>query len=68
MPLRDTDHRVPGVGTTVTWDQARAARMFAAIRADRPLAPAARTGAARTSARTAGTGGEVVGGERELCP
>ncbi|WP_367123435.1 LCP family protein [Streptomyces phytohabitans] len=38
VPLDGFDHRVPGWGSTLTWDRPRAARMFAALRADRPLA------------------------------
>jgi LCP family protein required for cell wall assembly len=38
VPLSDTDYRVDGVGSTVKWDTVRAGRMWAAIRADRPLA------------------------------
>ena len=41
VPVTPGARRVPGVGTTVSWDAPRAARLFAAIRADRPL-PAAR--------------------------
>ncbi|WP_431044066.1 LCP family protein [Streptomyces sp. P1-3] len=38
VPLRDASHHVPGVGSTVRWDKAGAARLFKAIRQDRPLA------------------------------
>lgn len=38
VPLSDTDYRVAGVGSTVKWDTAKAGKMWAAIRADRPLA------------------------------
>ncbi|MFJ2631554.1 LCP family protein [Streptomyces sp. NPDC087422] len=38
VPLSDTDYSVPGVGSTVKWDTAKAGKMWAAIRADRPLA------------------------------
>lgn len=38
VPLADTDYQVDGVGSTVKWDTAKAGKMWAAIRADRPLA------------------------------
>lgn len=38
VPVGDVSFPVPGVGSTVRWDRARATRLFAAIRADRPLA------------------------------
>lgn len=38
VPLSDTNYTVPGVGSTVKWDTTRAGKMWAAIRADRPLA------------------------------
>ncbi|MFF8815863.1 LCP family protein [Streptomyces pactum] len=38
VPLDDLGHQVPGVGSTVTWDRAKAERLFRAIREDRPLA------------------------------
>ncbi|MBD0738437.1 LytR family transcriptional regulator [Streptomyces sp. CBMA29] len=38
VPLSDTNYSVPGVGSTVKWDTAKAGKMWAAIRADRPLA------------------------------
>ncbi|WP_245225690.1 LCP family protein [Streptomyces smyrnaeus] len=37
VPLADTDHRVPGLGSTVKWDERKAAKLFAALREDRPL-------------------------------
>ncbi|EPD90562.1 LCP family protein [Streptomyces albus] len=37
VPLADTDHRVPGLGSTVTWDRPRARKLFASLREDRPL-------------------------------
>ncbi|AXK37788.1 LytR family transcriptional regulator [Streptomyces armeniacus] len=37
VPLADFDHRVKGWGSTLTWDRPRAARLFAALREDRPL-------------------------------
>ncbi|MFI7242960.1 LCP family protein [Streptomyces qinglanensis] len=54
VPLSDVDHRVPGLGSTVEWDRPRAAKLFAALRADRPLsAPAAPDPAASTPAASA---------------
>ncbi|MGK5498270.1 LCP family protein [Streptomyces sp. URMC 125] len=41
VPLDDPDHTVPGVGSTVVWDDRGAERLFTALRRDRPLAPAA---------------------------
>ncbi|MFC0601421.1 LCP family protein [Streptomyces palmae] len=38
VPVSEPSHPVPGVGSTVRWDRARAARLFQAIRQDRPLA------------------------------
>jgi LCP family protein required for cell wall assembly len=41
VPLADADHRVRGLGSTVTWDEHKAAKLFTALRDDRPLsAPA----------------------------
>ncbi|MFH8370892.1 LCP family protein [Streptomyces sp. NPDC018031] len=39
VPLGDLSHQVPGVGSTVTWDPAKARRLFESVRLDRPLAP-----------------------------
>ncbi|WP_405582322.1 LCP family protein [Streptomyces sp. NBC_01190] len=39
VPLGDIDYQVPGIGSTVKWDNAKAGKLWAAIRADRPLAP-----------------------------
>ncbi|HEY3477362.1 MAG TPA: LCP family protein, partial [Streptomyces sp.] len=48
VPLSDTNYQVKGVGSTVKWDTAKAGPMWAAIRADEPLAsppaPAAKQG------------------------
>jgi LCP family protein required for cell wall assembly len=38
VPLSNPDYEVDGVGSTVQWDTAKAAKLWAAIRADRPLA------------------------------
>lgn len=37
VPISDFDHRVPDWGSTLLWDDRAAARLFARIRADRPL-------------------------------
>jgi LCP family protein required for cell wall assembly len=37
VPIAEFDHRVPGWGSTLRWDRPRAARLFAALGADRPL-------------------------------
>ncbi|GAA1918014.1 LCP family protein [Streptantibioticus ferralitis] len=37
VPAADVDYRVPGVGSTVKWDDGRAAALFNAIRRDRPI-------------------------------
>jgi LCP family protein required for cell wall assembly len=37
MPLADSDYRVPGVGSTVLWDTDLAARLFNALREDKPV-------------------------------
>jgi LCP family protein required for cell wall assembly len=37
VPLAQLDYPVPGVGSAVRWDTAKAGRLWAALRADRPL-------------------------------
>lgn len=37
VPLSNVNHAVPGVGSTVKWDDRKAGRLWASIRADRPL-------------------------------
>ena len=44
VPLSNLNYRVRGVGSTVRWDEDRAGRLWAAIRADQPIAAAPRTG------------------------
>lgn len=63
VPLADSDRWVRGIGTVVVWDRARAARLFAAIRADRPLDAGSRAAADRE--RTAD--GPAPDGGRETC-
>ncbi len=41
VPVRDTAHKVPGLGSTVQWDLVQTRRLFTALRDDRPLAPPA---------------------------
>lgn len=45
VPLSNLDYSVRGVGSTVKWDADRAGRLWAAIRADQPIAAVPRTGA-----------------------
>ncbi|MFG2987738.1 LCP family protein [Streptomyces sp. NPDC048257] len=37
VPIRLFDHRVPGVGSTLVWDEARSAALWNALGADRPI-------------------------------
>ncbi|MFD3700429.1 LCP family protein [Streptomyces sp. NPDC058646] len=37
VPIRLFDHRVPGVGSTLVWDEARSAALWEALAADRPV-------------------------------
>ncbi|MGP3967962.1 LCP family protein [Streptomyces sp. 6N223] len=37
VPLSDHNRTVPGIGSTVAWDQDKAGNLFAALREDRPL-------------------------------
>ncbi|MGW5850048.1 LCP family protein [Streptomyces sp. NPDC055254] len=47
VPIGSPSYRVKGIGSTVKWDGPKAARLFEALREDRPLAPV-RTGPAPT--------------------
>ncbi|MEV0604474.1 LCP family protein [Streptomyces sp. NPDC050315] len=38
VPVSDISYSVPNLGSTVKWDEDRAEKLFAAVRADRPLA------------------------------
>uniref|UniRef100_A0AAU2JRV9 LCP family protein n=1 Tax=Streptomyces sp. NBC_00049 TaxID=2903617 RepID=A0AAU2JRV9_9ACTN len=40
VPIGSPSYRVKGIGSTVKWDEAKAAKLFEALREDRPLAPA----------------------------
>ncbi|MEU8774562.1 LCP family protein [Streptomyces sp. NPDC048606] len=40
VPVGDPSYPVKGIGSTVKWDEAKAAKLFEALRQDRPLAPA----------------------------
>lgn len=40
VPIGSPSFRVKGIGSTVKWDEPKAARLFEALREDRPLAPA----------------------------
>lgn len=37
VPIADPDHRVPGLGSTVKWDETKARKLFGALRDDHPL-------------------------------
>ncbi|MGW6985692.1 LCP family protein [Streptomyces sp. NPDC054932] len=37
VPIRLFDHRVPGVGSTLVWDEARSVALWDALGADRPI-------------------------------
>ncbi|WP_327266507.1 LCP family protein [Streptomyces sp. NBC_01232] len=37
VPIRLFDHRVPGVGSTLVWDETRSAALWDALGADRPI-------------------------------
>ncbi len=41
VPIGNPSFLVKGIGSTVKWDEPKAARLFEALRNDRPLAPAA---------------------------
>ncbi|GGZ26407.1 LytR family transcriptional regulator [Streptomyces nitrosporeus] len=40
VPLEEESHEVKGIGSTVKWDPDRSTALFAALREDKPLAPA----------------------------
>ncbi|MBT2447527.1 LCP family protein [Streptomyces sp. ISL-43] len=40
VPIGNASYPVKGIGSTVKWDEAKAAKLFEALRDDRPLAPA----------------------------
>ncbi|MEU6868158.1 LCP family protein [Streptomyces sp. NPDC046876] len=58
VPIGDPSYPVKGIGSTVKWDEAKAAKLFEALRQDRPLAPAApdTSGDAAGGAGAAGAG------------
>ncbi|MFF2327059.1 MULTISPECIES: LCP family protein [unclassified Streptomyces] len=39
VPVLNASHPVKGIGSTVTWDEAKSKKLFQALREDRPLAP-----------------------------
>ncbi|MFD0330262.1 LCP family protein [Streptacidiphilus monticola] len=47
VPLSNLNYQVPGWGSTVLWDQAKARALFLALKADRPLTGAAAPAPAR---------------------
>jgi LCP family protein required for cell wall assembly len=57
VPIDDPDHTVPGVGSTVTWDEEGAGKLFGALRQDRPLSP----GTAASTGHGGGDSGEDTG-------
>ncbi|WP_223837729.1 LCP family protein [Streptomyces venezuelae] len=44
VPVGNPSYKVKGIGSTVKWDRPKAAKLFQALRDDRPLAPARRGG------------------------
>ncbi|HEX5569701.1 MAG TPA: LCP family protein [Streptomyces sp.] len=61
VPVADPDHSVPGIGSTVVWDEPKAEKLFEALRHDRPLTGPAAT---RTAAGPAGSTGPSGSPER----
>ena len=61
IPLSDPDHQVPGLGSTVVWNEQKADRLFSALRDDRPLASVTEDG---SGARDAEAGAGKAGGEK----
>ncbi|WP_241968079.1 LCP family protein [Streptomyces sp. ICBB 8177] len=55
VPVANLDYPVPGIGATVTWDQPKADKLFAAIRADHPLTDTHASPAPSPSASSPGT-------------
>ncbi|MGA5423419.1 LCP family protein [Streptomyces lavendulocolor] len=47
VPVSNTSFPVKGIGSTVKWDPVKSKRLFAAVRADKPLAPYAPRSAVR---------------------
>ncbi|MDI3390237.1 LCP family protein [Streptomyces sp. B-S-A8] len=39
VPIGKMGHKVPGIGSTLKWDPKKSAKLFQALREDRPLAP-----------------------------
>lgn len=39
VPIGEMGHVVPGIGSTIKWDAKKSAKLFTALREDRPLAP-----------------------------
>ncbi|GAA1970807.1 LCP family protein [Catenulispora subtropica] len=53
MPLSDADYQAPGTGSTVLWDPAVSARLFDALRQDKPVAEVAASAVAAPGAADA---------------
>ncbi|MCC3653569.1 LCP family protein [Streptomyces sp. S07_1.15] len=64
VPVADPDHRVPGIGSTVLWDQPKAEALFEALREDRPLTGAGgHSGRHDDSGRPGGPGPAAPSGQ-----
>ncbi|NGO71301.1 LCP family protein [Streptomyces boncukensis] len=61
VPVADPGHRVPGLGSTVRWNRKKADRLFAALRADRPLADAGKAAEGEAADREAAANGGKAG-------
>ncbi|MFJ3925402.1 LCP family protein [Streptomyces sp. NPDC090022] len=75
VPIGDPSYPVKGIGSTVKWDEAKATKLFDALRDDRPLAPAARPGGGGSGGDGGGRGsgggsggGSGEGGRRQAAP
>ena len=64
VPLSNLNYHVPGVGSTVRWDADKAGRLWAAIRADEPIAPPA----AKAASRPAGSAAPVRTARVDVAP
>ncbi|OEV05482.1 LytR family transcriptional regulator [Streptomyces oceani] len=61
VPVEDADYPVPGLGSTVKWDEGKADKLFDTLRADRPLADRKRP----DSGEGGGGGTAPSGGDRK---
>ncbi|MCX5195649.1 LCP family protein [Streptomyces sp. NBC_00249] len=60
VPIQDFDHRVPGVGSTLLWHEARAHALWDALGADRPITGDARIQPAPEAPATTNPAGIAV--------